>query len=537
MCIAVKRWRSEQGDTDGVDMRRHLANQVRLIVSTATDGHSACIGAARTLLAELQSLQAGTPAAAEECATAAYYASSAVLNYADDRSERRAVNIGIDIADWARALDISAQLRRYLEYNAANGRSTRHRLLHDTTTQESRRTARMYDRDQLRQTRLLFAGVGYDRAIDGALRGTALCNLANILDDSGRWVEAYQTYRDALQADPTNGNASGNAAELLRRRIAAGRGALGHYAIVHDELADHAVEHRDRTVELAGEAVAQRWDAAPRFGGDGHREHVGDSRDEYQQWIGAHRFALATSIEGLGSDGPQWDSAGIDSLRTDGVDMPPIFTSVNVLKAEYLVARRLAFVGEQKLVATPVGQAADDPGIYVDTLDLSVYGEASSSLVLAQRATLDLLDKVAVAVNEHFAMGDEPGKITFRSFWAKGNPPTLRTALPVPEESWTPTALALAELAHDASEDGMYAAAQALRNAGTHRLVNLSWDKPDHEATDTHVPVEASELIDASHVSLGVARAAFLYLLDLIADGEGDGPEDGYLPMPVFTQQ
>lgn len=518
-------------------MRRHLRDQVRMIASAGSNGHSACVSAARKLFDELQELLLGDPSAATEYATAAFSASSAVLNFASDRGERRAAKLGIDIADWARSLDIEHHLRRNLDYNAANGRSTRHRLQFDTSTPEARLESRLLDRDQLRDIRLLFAGVGYDHAVAGTLRGTALCNLANILDDSGRWVEAYQTYRDALQADPTNGNASGNAAELLRRRIYSGRGALGHYAVVHDELADHAIEHRDRTVELAGEAVAQRWDDAPRFGGDGHREHAGDPSDDYQQWIAVHRFALATSIEGLGSDGAQWDSASVRSLRTASVEMPPIFTSVNVLKAEFLVARRLAFIGERSLLATPFGQAADDPGIYVDTLDMSVYGEASSSLVLAQRATLDLLDKVAVAANEHFAVGEKAERITFRSFWTHGSPPALRVLLPVPAESWTPAALALAELAHDAGVDGMYAAAQALRHAGTHRLVNLSWDKPEHEPTDTHIPVDASELIDATHASLGVARAAFLYLLDLVADGEEEGPEEGYVSLPVFTQE
>jgi hypothetical protein len=83
----------------------------------------------------------------------------------------------------------------------------------------------------------------------------------------------------------------------------------------------------------------------------------------------------------------------------------------------------------------------------------------------------------------------------------------------------------------------MYAAAQALRHAGTHRLVNLSWDKPEHEPTDTHIPVEATELINATHVSLSVARAAFLYLLDLVADGKDEGPEEGYVSLPVFMPE
>ena len=40
---------------------------------------------------------------------------------------------------------------------------------------------------------------------------------------------------------------------------------------------------------------------------------------------------------------------------------------------------------------------------------------------MAHRAALDVLDKTAVAVNEHFAVGDRPDKVNFRTFWFEPN--------------------------------------------------------------------------------------------------------------------
>ncbi|WP_423924025.1 LA2681 family HEPN domain-containing protein [Frigoribacterium sp. 2-23] len=521
-------------------MPREVASQVNAVVLAAQNGHSACVKNAESLVGELDRLYEADSIDGDEWALAAFTVSSVLINFAGYRRNKRAAKLGTDIADRARLLAADTHLRRNLEYNAGNGRSCLHQLAHDRAelTAGQYVAARLLDRDLLKEARALFFGVGYDASVASELRGMALCNLANLFDDSGRWVEAYQAYSDALEADPTNGNASGNAAYLLRRRISTGRGTLGHYAVVHDAFVRHSKAHRQRTVDLAGEQVARNWDAVELLGGHGHAEHGGDVLDEYQQWIKDHRFALTLAVDGLGTDSARWDSAMIESLQTTSVGMPPIYASVNVLKAEYLVSRRLAFSGEQRLLDAPLGQSPDDSGVYADTLDMAVYGEASSSLVLAQRSTLDLLDKIAVAANEHFSVGLDPENVTFKAFWVKGQPALLHPALPVPPADFTPSALSLAELAVDFT-DGIYEAAKTLRNAGTHRLVNLTWameldDKPDDA---THVRIDLRGLITASHSSLAVARAAYLYLLDLVADREDTRTHDGpVFDMPMFFQ-
>lgn len=99
------------------------------------------------------------------------------------------------------------------------------------------------------------------------------------------------------------------------------------------------------------------------------------------------------------------------------VDAPAIFRMLNLLKADYLVARRLAFNAERMLDEAPYGQHHDDPGRYIDTLDHALYGEPAGMLILAQRSALDTLDKIAVAVNDHLNLGDDPRKVNFRDFW------------------------------------------------------------------------------------------------------------------------
>ncbi len=136
--------------------------------------------------------------------------------------------------------------------------------------------------------------------------------------------------------------------------------------------------------------------------------------------------------------------------------MPAIFAMFNVMKADYLVARELLFQGFQDLDGG--GAPASDSGLYFDTLDYALYGVTPSRLVLAQRAALDLLDKIAVALNEHLSVGLKAKKVNFLEFWrAKPNEPTWRPALAEAIRGGNNALIALSEIAADltdGSQDG-----------------------------------------------------------------------------------
>lgn len=466
--------------------------------------------------------------------------SSLLINLGDDRRNRDAIESGIRCAQDAVERGSEPLLAEQLQYNVANGRTS----LHKVNARDWKAAGpglppgliTLRDRELLRLLRRGFSDVGYS-VVHEHVRGMALCNLGNELDHSGRWVEAYQAYVDALAADPTNGNAAGNAAEMLRNRAARGRGLPGHYAALYDRYREQALKYRDRTVELAGEEVAKRWDALPPSGSQGHVSHEGDPLDSYQQWIKRHRLALTLAVEGLGSDDLRWDSALIEGVTVpiEAPDPPRIFTSMNVLKAEYLVARRLAFDGETLLDESPFAQHPSDSGTYSDTLDMALYGETPARLVLAQRATLDLLDKIAVAANDHFGTGVAPRRTTFASYWREPGEDVLRKGLPLPEKLRS-AGVALAELAFDMDPAGMYPAAKTLRNAGTHRLVNLTWGDATGATELAHSSVDAGSLVHATREALRVARAAYIYLIDLVQDQQDALPNEDRPQLPIFDQ-
>ncbi|SEE52200.1 LA2681 family HEPN domain-containing protein [Jiangella alba] len=292
-----------------------------------------------------------------------------------------------------------------------------------------------------------------------------------MLDHSGRWAEAYDFYLRALEADPRNGNAAGNLSLLLENRIRTGVGQTGHIAALFDKYAALAKELREGTLEFASVAVADRWDQLLPTESKGHLSHGLDDLEavdgEYRRWVAELRLALSPAVEGLGSDDVRWDSATIEVLYGASAEemTPPILGAMNVLKSDFLVSRRLAFEAVEEVEAGPE-QSPDDSGSYIETLDYSMYGIEYSKLVLAQRSALDVLDKTAVVANEHFSVGDIPKKVAFRGFWTTKTGQMREPLVKGPGRA-LPN-LALAELASDMEANGMYAASQALRNAGTH---------------------------------------------------------------------
>jgi hypothetical protein len=444
-----------------------------------------------------------------------------MINLASDARSVQDLRAG---AEWATRLleddAVPPGLVLQAEYNLANGLSATFEA-EEARSQDPDNGAmaspayRLAHLDGLREPRMLYRRVGADPLAPAATRGAALCNLGNLLDESGRWVEAYTAYADALQADPTNGNAAGNIAELLRRRLARRVDQRGHLAAVYDKYVVLAQSLRERTIELAGVAAADRWDALELTGSQGHLQHDGDQLNPYQRWIVRHRLALVASVEGLGSDSQQWDTASASGIvRSADAQAPGIFGALNVLKAEFLVARRLAFQGQRMHDESPGRQHPDDPGLYTDTLDGSLYGEPPALLLLAQRSALDVLDKIAVAANEYFGSGLTPSRVEFSRYWRDSQTGQPRPQ-PGPGVEELRCQLALAELAGDLREDGMYPIARLLRNAGTHRLVHATTGEPTGPTQDTFSTVNMPELQAAAIEALQVARSAYLYFVDL----------------------
>lgn len=474
-----------------------------------------------------------------EMAALRFTCSSLIINAGADLGDLDLLTRGKELATLAQdETPLEQPLHYQCMYNVANAtlemcdlglptQGTREDQL--ASISENRRT----NRDVLRDARRMLNIVGSSPIADPRTRSSAYCNLANCLDHSGRWAEAYDFYLLALDADPTNGNAAGNLAQLLMSRIHSGIGQMGHIAAVYDKYVKLAQSLRDGTIAFAGEGTAARWDALKETESLGHLAHGLDGSDEeYRMWVAAYRLALSAAVEGLGSDDAHWDGAAIEVLYGVSIEemTPPILGEMNVLKSDFLVSRRLAFDGYIQVAEGPE-QKGDDSGYYVETLDYSLYGTQYSKLLLAQRSALDVLDKTAVVANEHFGTGDDANRVSFRKFWA-GKDGRVRSKLQEdPHRSLA--AFALSELAFDMDKDGMYASSQALRNAGTHRIVHAAVLEATGVTVDARSRIHFLELVSSTILALQVTRSAYLYLIDLVASW--NHPEDhpgDYLPFP-----
>lgn len=260
--------------------------------------------------------------------------------------------------------------------------------------------------------------------------------------------------------------------------------------------------------------------------------------DAYRDWVARHRLALIAALEGTGRQAGdrRWDAIGLTTVSdvSSSSIAPRIFSILNVLKGDFLVARRLAFEAEQVLDETGGWHLHDsDTGTYTDTLQYEVHGEAASKLVLAHRAALDVLDKTAVAVNDHLEVGDDPTKVGFRKFWFEDKQCTrLREAL-VKHDGLSTAVLSMAELALDMARGGMYEHAQDVRNAGTHRFIIIHQGMSEVESNLTMQAITLSGMRQACHQSLTVARAAFIYLVALFAVHESRKGQSGKISVPL----
>jgi hypothetical protein len=324
-------------------------------------------------------------------------------------------------------------------------------------------------REPRHEVRRLLHAAATSRSLPPERRTTAWTNLGNALKGSERLSEAYDAFRDALHVDPANGVAAGQAALLLYQMHEKGFGSA-HLGAEASALAAHAVANRERVVAYAGARAAELYEELSRRLGPATAPESTAPPTPRERFIAEHRLWLAPSIERVfPGEGPaDYIMLGSVLERTPnpGPSTPPIFAMFNMLKAEFIVARELAI--------RALHEDWQVDARFADTMDYAVYGPGPASLVLAQRAALDVLDKVAVALNDYLELGNDPEKVNFRRLW-RAKPPKNLSLHPTVEQriaAGLPSLVALVELADDLY-DGYRKPVQTLRNAGTHRFVVL----------------------------------------------------------------
>jgi hypothetical protein len=329
-------------------------------------------------------------------------------------------------------------------------------------------------REQRAEARQLYWRVARDEAASEELRTQAWTNVANQFSRSFRLGEAHDARLAALDIDPSNGVAAGSAAcDLVWLFNQGGCSDLTRVEAVM--LAKVAKQHQDRVRDCAGQRAADELAALA--------DQLGDSpprsphSDPFVRWVEHERLTLAPAVELVDPTLGKLDWLMLPGIleREPGPDaatLPPVFAMFNVLKADFILARDLAWRAASEAAWPTTGR-------FADTLDYATYGPDASALVLAHRTALDLLDKVAVTANHYFDLGQVPNKVYFGRMWreSSGKKAATESLAPGVEKAiraGTHALYGLAELAEDYdSEGGILRSQKDLRNAGTHRFVVL----------------------------------------------------------------
>jgi len=361
-------------------------------------------------------------------------------------------------------------------------------------------------------------------SLDGAetVSSVAFTNLGNALWKAHRWAEAYDAFSRALEHEASNAVAATGAAKVLLRCIDRGLGVRDVLLSVAARHLETARQHPSRIAELAGERAYEDLSKLLE-----RRLYGGQLPDlscasEYEKFVASHRLSLSPTIEGLDASLTRWDSLVIESIAEPaGGDfgIPPLFAMFNVLKSDFLVARFLAYQA--------LSGGIPDSGFYLDTLDYAVYGVRPSLLTLAQRACMDVLDKIAVATSEYFAIAGSEGSIYFSNRWfansKKGQPLAWHPKLREHIHHGNTAIIALAELSLDIREGGSLHDKKTYRHSSTHRftvLHDLGCEPSRQSAHVEHCGVDEFQ----SHLleSLQLIRAAVLYFVEMISISEAD---------------
>lgn len=436
--------------------------------------------------------------------------SAILIDCGNDLLDKNSVEKGVNIA---KRLQEEYPDNVQLKYNLANG-------LHALAKLTPFEDPSWYISTHLYRSnaRQLFSGVSKSDEIKD-ISTQASTNLGNLLNSSYRWVEAFDSYNDALANDPSNGVASSGAAKILKHCLDTGIG--------NPDTIKHSINKYNAITESSMSRIFQY---AGSIGMEGIRSEITSydiepeksdtvELSDYERFVLKNRLALSPTIENTEMGIKRWDDLRIYSIREDvGSDqgVPPIFSMFNIMKSDYILARWLAY--------EPMNSDIPDTGYYSDTLDYGNYGAKYSLLTLAQRSAIDILDKIAVSTLEYLKMGGAKNA-HFKNAWYNESDKGFRWKSKIKDSIFegNTALIALTEISRDFSEkNGFLKSISSLRNASTHRFVVLHDFGGNSRARQSksveHYPIEefADSLID----TLKVVRSSLMYYFEFVAISE-----------------
>ncbi len=471
---------------------------------------------------------------------------SLLIDCGNDLKDARIVTNGIITGE---KLIYESQYREHealLYYNLANGYSALYKLcwdysggLEQTLDNENLQKAKMYYRKAIEQI----------HNPTFLSRKELLTNYGHCFTNLGRNLEALYYYDEALKIEPTFGMALGNYATTImnfasisgayRAAICVDaynklKSALSDPTLLpsHGIFAKKHFENKLREIEdyLCRNNILLTKVPHKRYSKKG----LSDFEKVYLDICSHNRLFLNFHVHDGTCEGAIVDPVCISIVVSveDDDTFYELSKYVNQIKEDFAVAR-LLFVQAQY-------ERKDYNRIckrtkYVYSLDYSMFNLYGGLLKSAFTQAYNILDKIAVFINEYYNLEMNPKQIYFTNVWQKKETKTVL------EASENLALFALYDIYLD-FRSGYYKRIKDIRNAITHRRLvmydstcTVEWEEKEH---DCNIGYE-SMLSETTHL-LQLVRSAIIYMVNAIEIQERGKREDtkGVVPlMYVDTEQ
>lgn len=374
-------------------------------------------------------------------------------------------------------------------------------------------------------------------------RKQVFVNYGNCLDMLGRGVEALDAYDAAIAIDEHFSMAIGNRAKALRffadisgryrgaihveayqaiesiidNQDLIANGGLSAKKSFEDELQEIASLFKDKR-DLAKKLVHPKYSTT----------NLSTFEEYYLDFCAKERLFLNFHLHDTQCESAITDPIFI-SLITPIEDDDTFYRlakSINQIKEDYAVARLLLVQSQFKREDF---DSISRRTTFVNTLDYSQFNLYSGLLKSAFKEAYDILDKVAVFINDYYNLGLQTDRIYFTTIWQLDG--RIRDRI---LESKNISLYALYDIYQD-FKSGYYEPLQAIRNASTHRkLVICDSMLTDSDKKDDKENISYSAMLGETVKLLQLTKSAIIYLINFVSTEENRKRGSGLIPAIVM---
>lgn len=387
----------------------------------------------------------------------------------------------------------------------------------------------------------------YD-SLNTELKKQAFVNYGNCLDTLGRTVESLYAYNEALKIDSNYSMAIGNKAMALRF-FADISGQYRDAIYIETYQAIKSIINSQDLIEAGGASAKQALEAELK-----HIENLSKNKKDLAKKLihPKYKTSKLSNFEkfylDLCTKEKLFLNFHIHQEYCEAAIVDPIFISlitkvgdndtfynfakhINQIKEDYAVARLL-------LVQSQYSRRDFDNisrrTTFVNCLDYSQFNLYIGLLKSAFKEAYNILDKIAVFINDYYNLGLPADKIYFTSIWQKNG--KIRNEI---LNSKNISLYALYDIYQDFNS-GYYKKIKNIRNAITHRRLVIfdsvltNWDKKDDKYN-----VGYDTMLYQTNELMRLTKSAIIYLINFVNIEENKKRTSGAIipVMPVDTSQ